>query len=189
MIDQALQITLVVLLFLTITWCVIVHHRLRRLRVDGEEMAAFITALSKATTRAEDAVRHMHEANREVAAAAREQQRCARQQSDDLARLMDNAVRVIKRLDFAVERSATRVAELRTRPAGLEKPEREQPTHSKQAPPVRAAAGTLPDRDARSGPGGPELKRGQQVAQPVRGDGQLEGLLHGDLREALQGLR
>lgn len=189
MIDLALQITLVVLLFLTITWCVIVHHRLRRLRVDGEEMAAFITALSKATTRAEDAVRHMHEANREVAAAAREQQRCARQQSDDLARLMDNAGRVIKRLDFAVERSATRVAELRTRPVGVATAAREESTRPDQAQPTCTESETSSNSDSRLGPGGSEPNRGRRVAQPVRGDGQLEGLLHGELREALQGLR
>ena len=189
MIDLALQITLVVMLFLTITWCVIVHHRLRRLRVDGEEMAAFITALSKATTRAEDAVRHMHEANHEVAAAAREQQRCARQQSDDLARLMDNAVRVIKRLDAAVERSATRVAELRTRPAGVATAAREESTRPDHAQPACTEPGTSSDRNSRSGPGGHEPSRARHVARPGRGEGPLEGLLHGELREALQGLR
>jgi Skp family chaperone for outer membrane proteins len=103
MVDLALQIVLVVLLLLTITWCVIVHHRLCRLRADQGELEAFIAALGAATSRAEAAVRQMQEANRAAESTALEQERRARQQSEQLARLMDNAARVVKRLDAAVE--------------------------------------------------------------------------------------
>jgi biopolymer transport protein ExbB/TolQ len=181
MIDLALQLVLVVLLLLTITWCVIVHHRLRRLRADQGELEAFIAALGEATDRAEAAVRQMQEANRSAASAVEEQERRARQQSEQLARLMDNAVRVVKRLDAAVEHGATRVAELRSRgPA-----------------PLSAATAEAPARgspeDLRSprpdGAGAPAATSERRAARPTRRRGQLDGLLHGELLEALQGLR
>ena len=190
MIELALQGLLVVLLLLTITWCIIVHYRLRRLRTDRGELEAFIAALDEATGRAEAAVRQMREANAVVEGAAREQERRARQQTAELARLMDNAVRVVQRLDAAVEHGATRVAELRTvmptgdpvrmtaspsevlSPAGAA---RSRPVEPGRAPPPVTAADPAPP--------------GQRPLRPVRRKGQLGGLLHGELLEALQGLR
>ncbi len=194
MIEIALQGLLVVLLLLTITWCVIVHYRLRRLRTDRGELESFIAALSEATARAEEVVRQMREANTAIEGTAREQERRARQQGAELARLMDNAVRVLKRLDAAVEHGATRVAELRTagatgprpgpaplaaatgsagratrQPASAERP-------SAADPMVAAKPGTGRDRTVRT-------------IRPARREGQLDGLLHGDLRHALEGLR
>ncbi|MCB1989934.1 MAG: hypothetical protein KDG49_00600, partial [Geminicoccaceae bacterium] len=77
MIDLALQVVLVVLLLLTITWCMIVHLRLRRLRTEGGEMQAFIAALGEATTRAEAAISLMRDTGREIERAAIEQERRA----------------------------------------------------------------------------------------------------------------
>jgi len=191
MIELALQGLLVVLLLLTITWCIIVHYRLRRLRTDRGEMEAFIAALGEATGRAEAAVRQMREANAAVEGTAREQEQRARQQSAELARLMANAVRVVERLDAAVEQGATRVAELRTAgtpgeaarvaraPSDASSPARaspRQPIEPRRAPPQPApsAAAAAPR---------------ERKLRPVRREGQLGGLLHGDLLEALEGLR
>ena len=189
MIELALQGLLVVLLLLTITWCVIVHHRLRRLRTDRGELEAFIAALGEATGRAENAVRQMREANQAALSTARDQERRAGQQSAELARLMDNAVRVVKRLDAAVEQGATRVAELRT-PAVLTARPGSPSTPGEERPPERpvrrpSAATTTPAQV----PGCDRAPRQGRAIRPVRREGQLDGLLHGELLEALQGLR
>lgn len=187
MIDLALQITLAVLLLLTITWCVIVHFRLSRLRVDHGEMAAFITALGEATSRAETVVQHMSEASRAVEASAQEQQRRGRKQSEELARLMDNAIRVAKRLDSAVEQGATRLAELRTRPTTQQSPELVSPANAsaRRHPPTKPSPSTSEPPPA----GSHQPTRARQPIRPLPREGQLNGLLHGELLEALQGLR
>ena len=110
MIDLALQILLVVLLLLTIAWCVLVHSRLRALRAERGELQAFIAALVEATARAEETVLQMRDASREIERSAGERERQVRQQAESLARLTENAGRVAKRLDGAVEQGATRLA-------------------------------------------------------------------------------
>lgn len=115
MIDLTLQLLLVVLLLLTIAWCVLVHSRLRRLRADRGELQTFIGALAEATARAEETVQHLRDASRAVESSAGERDRQARRQSETLARLTENAERVARRLDSAVEQGATRLAGQRTR--------------------------------------------------------------------------
>jgi hypothetical protein len=189
MVDLALQVTLVVLLLMTITWCVIVHHRLRRLRADRGEMAAFITALGEATDRAERAVRQMHDANRAVEATAQEQQQRTRQQGEDLARLMDNAIRVMKRLDAAVEQGATQVATLRTRAAIAAPTAVGEFTIGGDERRRRPTAAELAGRPPPAPSGVAAATAIRQVVPPVRREGRLGGLLHGELLEALEGLR
>ena len=191
MIELALQGLLVVLLLLTITWCIIVHYRLRRLRTDRGEMEALIAALGEATGRAEAAVRQMREANAAVEGTAREQEQRARQRCAELARLMANAVRVVERLDAAVEQGATRVAELRTA----------RTTRDETRPRATPAEAPSPARSSRPAPSQPERAPPQPApaaatavprerpVRPVRRAGQLGGLLHGELLEALEGLR
>lgn len=179
MADLALQIALVVLLLLTITWCMIVHHRLRRLRTDKGEMQALIAALDEATARAEGAVRQMRDASREAASAASEQQRRARQQGEELARLMDNGVRLLKRLDTAVEQGATKAAELRTQAQSrtdVKVLQEAAPAPPPASPPASRAA-----------PAPREATAGRR--SPQRRPGPLDALLHGELQEALQALR
>ncbi len=189
MIDLALQIILVVLLLLTITWCVIVHHRLRRLRVDRGELQSFIAALAEATERAEAAVQRMYEANRAVEGSAREQARRTRQESEALARLVDNASRVIKRLDAAVENGATKLAELRSQPtlAPAVVPEDDARAASGRGRSPGTAASPLGQRGSAAGVS--ERSHAAAAAAAKRADGRLDGLLHGALREALQDLR
>lgn len=199
MVELALQGLLVVLLLLTITWCVIVHYRLRRLRTDRGELEAFIAALGEATDRAEDAVRQMREANEAALGTVRDQERRAGQQSAELARLMDNAVRVVKRLDAAVEQGATRVAELRTPTGVTGAPRSTLPEDSPEAAPdSRAPRSARPVRqppaDSKmpvpaAGAAENDAPRRARPIRPVRREGQLDGLLHGELLEALQGLR
>ena len=113
MIDLTLQLLLVVLLLLTIAWCVLVHSRLRGLRADRGELQGFVAALVEATARAEETVLHMREASRAIETSAGERERQARQQAETLARLTENAARIAKRLDGAVEQGATQLAERR----------------------------------------------------------------------------
>ncbi len=198
MVELSLQILLVVLLLLTITWCVVVHYRLGRLRSDRGELETFIAALGEATGRAEEAVRQMREANAAVDSTARDQERRARQQSAELARLVENAVRVVERLDAAVEQGATRLAELRTPRAALEAPAppaearaavRSRPRPTTEPPMAKPVIRPAPEADAAA-----ERRRAPSAgpagaARRVRSEGRLDGLLHGQLREALQGLR
>lgn len=114
MIDLTLQLLLVVLLLLTIAWCVLVHSRLRGLRADRGELQGFVAALVEATARAEETVLHLREASRAIETSAGERERQARQQAETLARLTENAGRAAKWLDSAVEQGATRLAERRT---------------------------------------------------------------------------
>lgn len=176
MIELALQVVLVVLLLLTITWCVIVHFRLRRLRTEGSEMQAFVEALGEATARAEATIRLMRDTGREIESAALERERQAR----ELGRLIENATRVTRRLEAAREQGAGQLAELRTRDDLASEP-RQRPAEPPRAePPVRG-------RDRIQEPR-PNQPRGGQP----RGDqpeARLDGLLHGELLEALQALR
>ncbi len=185
MIELALQVVLVVLLLLTITWCVIVHFRLRRLRTEGGEMQAFVEALGAATTRAEATIRLMRDTGREIESAALERERQAR----ELGRLIESATRVTRRLEAAREQGAGRLAELRTRDDLASEP-RQRPaeppgTEPPAEPPVRG-----PDRIPEprlNQPRGGQPRGGQpRDDQP---EARLDGLLHGELLEALQALR
>ena len=66
MTELALQILLAVLLGLTITWCVIVHNRLRRFRLERAELQQLIDALTLAADRAEAAVASLKTTGAEV---------------------------------------------------------------------------------------------------------------------------
>lgn len=179
MAEIALQLALAVLLLLTITWCMIVHHRLRRLHADSGEMRSLIAALDEATDRAEAAVREMREANMAATTAASEQHRRSRQQCEELARLMDNALRLIKRLDAAVQQGATRVAEFRTTAVRDSGGDGSGEHGGKRAQKEDAASEEVCQGRPRAG------------SQPrfVRRAGPLNALLHGELQEALQALR
>ncbi len=185
MIDLALQVVLVVLLLLTITWCMIVHLRLRRLRTESGEMQAFIAALDEATVRAEAAIRQMRDTGREIEDAAVEQERRARACRDELNRLMENATRVTRRLAATREQGVARLAELRTQDDLAGEPRRRPAEPAPAAAPADIAApapkaSPVPERAARPRPG--DTKGGQREAR-------LDGLLHGELLEALQALR
>lgn len=179
MVDFALQITLSILLFLTITWCMIVHYRLRRLRTDRGEMQGLIEALNDATERAEAAVRDMRTANDDAATSASERRRLARQQHEELARIVENAVRLVKRLDAAVEQGATQAAELRTNKG----PGRGMPqlkgTAFHESPKCRTRRAAVAVAVT------PASTRLERAGRPMRQAGQL----HGELQEALQALR
>ncbi len=185
MIDLALQVVLVVLLLLTITWCMIVHLRLRRLRTEGGEMQAFIAALGEATARAEEAIRLMRDTGREIETAAVEQERRARECRAELTRLMENATRVTRRLAATREQGVARLAELRTQDdlAGepRQRPAEPTPAAGPAAIPARGReASPEPERAAHPRPAG--AKGGEREAR-------LDGLVHGELLEALQALR
>lgn len=111
MISLTLQILLVILLLLTIAWCVLVHSRLRQLHADRGELQNFIADLVKATARAEATVQQMREAGRAIENGAAERERQTRQQADSLAKLTENALRVAKQLDEAVEHASSSLAQ------------------------------------------------------------------------------
>ena len=175
MIDVALQVVLVVLLLLTITWCVLVHLRLRRLRTDGSEMQAFVAALGEATARAEATIRMMRETGHEIESTALGRESQAHERGSELGRLIEKATRVTRRLEAALEAGAGRVAELRT-VDGLDGEERRRPAVPPPTdPPPFEPKGAADARPSTAGNGKPEKR--------------LDGLLHGELLEALQALR
>lgn len=109
MISLALQALLVILLLLTIAWCVLVHSRLRRLHADRGELECFIADLVEATARAEATVQQMREAGRAIENAAVEREGQVRQQAEGLARLIESASRVARQLDKAIEPGSSRL--------------------------------------------------------------------------------
>jgi hypothetical protein len=113
-ITVALQMLLVILLLLTITWCIVIHVRLRKMRLDAEALDDFVARLTEATVRAEQTVRLMQEASRDVEKSLFERDRETRRQSQSLARLVDNAARVASRLSNVVEQGASHLAEFRS---------------------------------------------------------------------------
>ncbi len=175
MIDVALQVVLVVLLLLTITWCVIVHLRLRRLRTDGNEMQAFVEALGEATARAEATIRMMRETGHELESKGLGRESQARERGSELGRLIEKATRVTRRLEAALEEGTGRVAELRTLDERGSEEHRRPPVPTPADRPPNGPKGAAGARPSTGGNGRPEKR--------------LDGLLHGELLEALQALR
>ena len=87
MADLALQLLLVALLLLTIAWCVLVHLRLRRFRLERGELQGLIDALTIAAERAEAATAGLKETGRRVEDEVGRQNRQALAVIDELRRL------------------------------------------------------------------------------------------------------
>lgn len=191
MIDVALQLVLVVLLLLTITWCVVVHQRLRHLRTESGEMRAFITALGEATARAERSLELVREAGREVDALAHEQERRAHDCGDELARLIERAERAALRLEPQPEPAEALAT--RTLPAASPRaePPSSRPAARRPAAPADRSARTTAAADAaapaRAAPR--QEEPGRSGARARAPEARLDGLLHGELLEALKALR
>ncbi len=91
MTELALQILLAVLLGLTITWCVIVHSRLRRFRLERAELQQLIDALTLAADRAEAAVASLKTTGAEVGGTFNREARQASLLIQELRRLNGTA--------------------------------------------------------------------------------------------------
>ena len=113
--ETVVEIVLAILLLLTIAWCAVVHHRLRKLMTDQGEVAAFVRSLTEATGRAELAVAEMRAAGEEAQAALIEHQEATRRQHEELERLLESGNRMARRLETGIVQGAKRMAEVRTR--------------------------------------------------------------------------
>ena len=113
--ETVVEIVLAILLLLTIAWCAVVHHRLRKLMTDQGEVAAFVRSLTEATGRAELAVAEMRAAGEEAQAALIEHQEATRRQHEELERLLESGNRIARRLETGIVQGAKRMAEVRTR--------------------------------------------------------------------------
>ena len=87
MVDLALQLLLVFLLLLTTTWCVLVHLRLRRFRLERGELQELIDTLTIAADRAEAATAGLKETGRQVEGEVGRQNRQAVVLIEELRRL------------------------------------------------------------------------------------------------------
>lgn len=115
MAETVVEIVLAILLLLTIAWCAIVHHRLRKLMTDQGEVAAFVRSLTEATSRAELVVGEMRAVGEQAHAILIEHQEAARRQQDEINRLLESGSRMARRLETGIVQGAKRMAEARTR--------------------------------------------------------------------------
>lgn len=115
MAETVVEIVLAILLLLTIAWCAIVHHRLRKLMTDQGEIAAFVGSLAEATGRAELVVAEMRAAGEQAQATLTDFHEAARRQQEELERLIESGGRMARRLETGVVQGAKRMAEARTR--------------------------------------------------------------------------
>ena len=110
MIEPVADLVLGGLLLLTAFWCALVHHRLRRLRMERTEMEGFITSLTAASERAETAIASLRETAAETERRLREQGENARQRGSELARLIDGGGRLARRLEVDLDQGARLMA-------------------------------------------------------------------------------
>ncbi len=182
MISLTLQVLLVILLLLTIAWCVLVHSRLRRLHADRGELEGFIADLVEATARAEATVQQMREAGRAIENAAVEREGHVRQQAEGLARLIESASRVARQLDKADEPGSSRLEQKPTelshsalRSADLSAGEFAGVRQQHPAVDDRAACRVSPDHDRSTRLAAPGTQRSAQSGKNELGSSVRKG--------------
>lgn len=111
MIELAPDLLVAFLLVLTTTWCVLLHRRLGRLRIERRDIEAFVSAVDTATRQAEAAIGGIRASAAEAQRTLGGQQEAAQQRAAELARLLDNGGRMARRLEAALHHGARTMAE------------------------------------------------------------------------------
>lgn len=111
MIEHAPDLAVAFLLLLTTTWCVLLHRRLGRLRLERRDIEAFVSAVDTATRRAEAAIGGIRDSAAEAQRTLAGQQEAARQRAAELARLLDSGTRMSRRLETSLHHGARTLAD------------------------------------------------------------------------------
>lgn len=111
-IDLAGDLLLASLLLLTITWCVLLARRLRRLKVERGDIAEFVAAIDGATQRAEAAIAGMRETVRETQLMLSQQREATEARMAELTRLVEGGAQLARRLETVLQRGSRSLADL-----------------------------------------------------------------------------
>ena len=111
MIELAPDLLVAFLLVLTTTWCVLLHRRLGRLRLERRDIEAFVSAVDTATRHAEAAIGGIRAAAAEAQRTLGGQQEAAQQRAGELTRLLDSSGRMARRLESSLHQGARTMAD------------------------------------------------------------------------------
>lgn len=111
-IDLAGDLLLASLLLLTITWCVLLARRLRRLKVERGDIAEFVAAIDGATQRAEAAIAGMRETAREAQLMLSQQREATEVRMTELTRLAEGGAQLARRLETVLHRGSRSLVDL-----------------------------------------------------------------------------
>jgi Domain of unknown function (DUF6468) len=111
-IDLVGDLLLASLLLLTITWCVLLARRLRRLKVERGDIAEFLAAIDGATQRAEAAIAGMRETARETQLMLSQQREATEARMTELTRLAEGGAQLARRLETVLHRGSRSLADL-----------------------------------------------------------------------------
>lgn len=111
MIELAPDLLVAFLLVLTTTWCVLLHRRLGRLRIERRDIEAFVSAVDTATRHAEAAIGGIRAAAAEAQRTLGGQQEAAQQRAGELTRLLDSSGRMARRLESSLHQGARTMAD------------------------------------------------------------------------------
>lgn len=111
MVELAPDLLVAFLLVLTTTWCVLLHRRLGRLRIERRDIEAFVSAVDAATRQAEAAIGGIRASAAEAQRTLGGQQEAAQHRAAELNRLLDHGGRMARRLEAALHQGARTMAE------------------------------------------------------------------------------
>ncbi|MFZ1426081.1 MAG: DUF6468 domain-containing protein [Geminicoccaceae bacterium] len=129
MVELAPDLLVAFLLVVTTTWCVLLHRRLGRLRIERRDIEVFVSAVDTATRQAEAAIGGIRAAAAEAQRTLGGQQETAQQRVAELTRLLDSGGRMVRRLESSLHQGARTMADdaLAHRRAGGAAPQPELP--------------------------------------------------------------
>ena len=110
--ELASNLSLAVLLLLTLVWCVLLLRKLRHINLDRRDIADLIAGIDAATRRAEAAIGGIREAAREAQLALGKECQQVEARAADLARLAEGGGQMVRRLEHALQGGARAMAEL-----------------------------------------------------------------------------
>ncbi len=110
--EQAGDLSLAVLLLLTLVWCILLLRKLRRINLDRRDVADLITGIDAATRRAETAVVGIRDAAREAQLMLSKDREQIDARATELVRLADGGSQIARRLENVLQGGARALAEL-----------------------------------------------------------------------------
>ncbi len=163
------DLSVAVLLVLTLVWCVLLLRKLRHINLDRRDIADLIAGIDAATRRAETAMAGIREAAREAQLVLSKEREQADARAKELARLAEGGTQLARRMEHVLQGGARALAELQLA---------RDPGRAERKMPGNAAA-------AAPRPGSAIAGRSSPVAPGDRAQRHADGAL----LKALEGLR
>lgn len=111
-VELAGDLSLAVLLVLTLVWCILLLRKLRRINLDRRDVADLVAGIDAATRRAEAAIAGIREAAREAQLVLGKERERIDARVGKLAKLAEGGSQIARRLDDLLQGGARSVAEL-----------------------------------------------------------------------------